>query len=199
MTDQNPWNELFADSMRTFADIEALGRRLAGSIAAEFAADGRPTADQPGADAQRNVPPGDRRIGSMQDMTRDLLTWVDAFSDMARDTIFALADMANSAVAAGGELSAHVQPAETAEVPFWLHSSSGAASRIAPSIDSLTAADGSTIAAHIEPAVADVDPDHPAEFAILVDSGQAAPGTYRGLITAAGVPDALVVSIEVTT
>lgn len=197
MSDQ--WDDLVATSMRTFADIEALGRQLAGSIAAEFAAHGHAA---PAAPTQRAGEPNlSTQLGnaaSLQSATRDLIGWVDTWADLARDAIFALTDVAASAVGAAGRIDSTVRRGEAFVVPFWLHSASGSATRIRPTIDRLQSASGHSILAHVEPEYGDVDPASSAAFRIVIDDVDAPAGTYHGVVSADAVPDGLAVTVTIT-
>jgi len=193
------WDDLVANSMRTFADIEALGRQLAGSIADEFAAHGRAAPSTPAhrtGDPNRNPQPGNAT--SLQHATRDLIGWIDTWADLARDAIFALTDMAASAVGAAGRIDTTVRRGEAFVVPFWLHSASGSATRIRPTIDRLQSVDGRSVAAHIEPEFGDVNPESSAAFRIVIDDVDAPAGTYHGVVAADAVPDGLAVTVTIS-
>ena len=197
MSDQ--WDDLVANSMRTFADIEALGRQLAGCIAAEFTAHGPATPSTPtlrvGDPNAKGQPPNST---SLQHATQDLIGWVDTWADLARDAIFALTDMANAAVGTTGRIDATVHRGDAFVVPFWLHSASGSANRIRPTIDQLQSVDGVSVAARIEPEVGDVDPASSAAFQIVIDDVDAPAGTYHGVVSADAVPDGLAVTVTIS-
>lgn len=207
MTDSDPWSGLVAESMRTFADIEAMGRKLASSIAAEFTAHGDQrtpsAADTTGSLAdssgQAAPPSSPGTSGSLSDITRDMLMWVDAFSDIARDSIFALADAAQSTFVPDAEhLTGSVGAGETGRVQFWLHSASGTGRQISPAATSLHSEElDIELEVRVEPDAADVTQDRAAEFTLIVDASHAAPGTYAGTIEADGVPGGLPVVIQV--
>lgn len=175
-----------------FAAIERMGREIAGAIAAEFA--NHRSSREP------RVPESLTEPAAPNELAGELVDWVDFMSDIARESIFSMADFGDSRSASASGISGSIDLGTNHHEPlqFWLHAADGQADNVRPVVEALTNEVGETLPVQVRPNVASVEPGVPAQFELVPEVlGHHLPGTYYGHIRAVGVTGALPVVIEI--
>jgi hypothetical protein len=148
------------------------------------------------------------------ELRRSVARALDLYSELVRRSFEGYADLVEQTLRVrgvrlhagedvqAGPLALACAPGGRASVAVWLHNTTTAPAATALRLTDLTAHDGSIVpgsAGRFDPADVRVEPGASSSATLVLDPGDAAPGTYVGHVLAEGLPDAaLPVHLSVT-